>query len=398
MRLAKITKKRYIYGFDLARFSRSFLMLSTRIDSAFSIPLSVLDPRQITGESDVGVGFHCSGRFVGDQANAALGFLAGIENFRDSDWPLVLSGPAGTGKTALGLSVASRIVSQTGLPAAVFSADGFRRRFASAIDTNSIEKFHAILNSASLLMVDNLHLLSGYDAIQEELATLLDDFSDRQLPVVFTTNEKYLEPDCLDHRLVSRLSTGLCLNVTAPGFDARLDIVNDCGEKLGLSFDESALSLLGSELKLTYPKIHSFLASMSNWLRNNNRDLENIDRKAVSEYLKACKSSNYKIIDFIISEVANSYQLKLADIKSNSRKQTIVTARGVAIYLLRNTLGLSFAKIGEIFGGRDHSTIMHAAGKISDLLDSDVFDLRENIERIQRNIQEQGILETGVIG
>ena len=372
-------------------------MLSAAPDTVFSIPLTTLRADQVTGESDVGVGFIGSEKFVGDPANTALKFFLNIEQRENVPWPVVLAGASGTGKTALALSIASRVIQNQENPAAIFSASGFRRRFATAVDTNSCDQFHDSLASASLLFIDNLHLLSGFDTVQNQLTAVLDRFAEQEKPVLFTVNEKFLDPDCLSHRLVSRLSGGLCVNVHPPGSSAREKIVSDFSQRCSLELSDEAKLFLADELKLTYPKIRSILANLSNWLQSDVSNYQGgpVEKVLIAEYLDTRKQSNFKVVDFIIQEVADSFKLKPAEIKSSSRKQSIVMARGIAIYFLRNTLCISFSRIGEVFGGRDHSTIIHAENKISKLIKNQSTELIEKVDRIKRSIQEKGILDIG---
>jgi chromosomal replication initiator protein len=375
-------------------------MLSTGLNTAFSIPLQTLHPRQITGESDVGVGYHTSELFFGDAANIAVKYLDSAQHLSQSDWPLVLSGPSGTGKTALALSIASNLVDQTGKPAAIFTADGFRRKFASAVDTNSVEQFHASLMSASVVLIDALHQLSGYKAVQDELIYLLDQFAEARLPVIATVNDQFAQPDCLDHRLVSRLSQGLCINISPPGKSARRTIVYQYCNEIGLTLTDEATDYLASEFKLTYPKIKSFLNSLLNWQQCEqcNSDEPVINMALINEFMKNSKTANYKVVNFILQTVADVFGLKMADLKSSSRKQTIVKARGVAIYLLRKNLQISFSNIGDIFGGKDHSTIMHADAKINSMIEKGSSDLVDTIAKIQHSIKEREILNLDVDG
>ena len=375
-------------------------MLSTGLNTAFSIPLHTLHPRQITGESDVGVGYHTSELFFGDQANIAVKYLESAQHLSESDWPLVLSGPSGTGKTALALSIASNLVGRTEKPAAIFTADGFRRKFATAVDTNSVEQFHLSLVSTSVVLIDGLHQLSGYKAVQDELIYLLDQFAQANLPVIATVNDQFADPDCLDHRLVSRLSQGLCINISPPGKTARRTIISQYSDKIGLSLTDDAMVYLASELKLTYPKIKSFLNSLLNWRQSDQCDSvePEISKELIDTFLKSSRTSNYKVVNFIIQAVADAFSLKTADLKSSSRKQTIVKARGVAIYLLRKNLQISFTNIGEIFGGKDHSTIMHADAKINSLIEKGSSELVNTIAKIQHKIKEKEILNLDVNG
>ena len=369
-------------------------MYSTNLPSLFFIPLSGVDPSCVDGDLDVGGGFTSSVNFVGDQANSSLKYLCQPEHVLSSDWPLVLFGPSGTGKTVIGLSIAADFSSGSDQKMTVLAANSFRRRFASAIDTGSIIQFRENLFKSSVVFVDNLHDLAGYEAAQIELASLLDRLVELDIPVVFTVNDLALLSNSLNHRLSSRLSGGLCLSVNAPGQNARQFLFSESAHSFGLQISDDAVNYLAEKLPVTFPKIRSFFAQFAVWLKQEDRnDVELIDLTLITEFISSRKGSNRRIIDSIVRDVAKRSKLTVANLKSNSRKQSIVLARGIAIYVLRNLLSISYSKIGDIFGGRDHSTIMHSISRIESLIENNQNNIVKTIKQIEQSAMEKCFLE-----
>ena len=308
--------------------------------------------------------------FVGDDSNIALKYLTEINNLLDSDWPLVLFGPSGTGKTAIGQTMSAKLALQSGQKALSYTADEFRRRIASSIETGSMQQFRDSICNASVFFIDDLHLLAGHESAQIELAGLLDRLRANNIPTIFAAGEKFLDGDALSERLASRLVDGLCLQVSAPGYSARRLLFEDTAHSLQIQLSDDELEFLASNLSLTYPRIRSFLSLFATWINSNSSSTENrIDNFLASWLTK--KDASADRAESIIRVVSQAFKLKASEIKSASRKKSVVRSRGVAAYLLRDLLKISYSKIGSFFGGRDHSTVMHSVSKIESDLQTD---------------------------
>ena len=154
-----------------------------------------------------------------------------------------------------------------------------------------------------------------------------------------------------------------------------------------------------SWLRLTVPKIVNFFQQLRASIRAENFDLsEPIDAGFIARMFSRSDSDKQKLAKVIIDRVASDYQLKPGDLRGDSRKQSIVMARAAAIYLNRKLLGISFLKIGSLFGNRDHSTIMHAYRKIERIMklgedptteDASAFATANKIEKLERTLTTQ---------
>ena len=330
--------------------------------------------------------------FVGDQDNELLKYLVSEQSFRDSDWPLVLYGPTGTGKTALALSVISEIVEHSGViqidrsesKPAIFTAADFARRFKSAIETNSVDDFRERITSSSALLIDNIHQLADQPLVQDELIIIVDRLVERSIPVLFTCDCAPQSITGLSVQLSSRLTCGLSLSVQAPGSSARRELIKSLIDIHGFEIDEATIAWLATQLKLTVPKINQFLSQLKITLAEttefpklNIKFFERLfDQTNEQQVLENCK--------LIIQSVADEYHLKPADLKSNSRKQSVVQARGIAIFLCRENLKTSFKRIGTWFGNRDHSTIMHSYNKTKAVVENeDSSGLKRTVDQLQ---------------
>jgi len=408
-----------------------FRMNSAAFDQVFSVPFRHLWSTNFSGEqtaTDVRpLGL---ARFVGDEPNVLLKYLirgnepstSDAENELDlnrskSQWPIVLFGPSGTGKTSLAMTIISDLIDRIKSPSSqtrptinqrssrsfessslkpVFiSALDFDRRFRSALETDSIPDFRNRLIHSSGLVIDDLHRLADKVAAQNEFVQILDEMCLKNRPIVVTLNLSPASCQGLSPQLISRLSGGLTLPVNPPGPSARLEIIRDLAQINNVRLTEDAARLLVDRLNVTVPKLDHVFAQIKTSLRLRNEDLQQpIDAAKLTRIFKKSAGDLEKLSQLIIKQAAAEFNLKVSELKSNSRKQSIVMARGVAIYLNRTLLGTSFLKIGSYFGGRDHSTIMHAFRKIEKLIgdDNDNVDsssIRNSVVKLKQRLAEQ---------
>ena len=401
-------------------------MSRAAIDQVFSVPFRHLQSTNFSGEQVISNG-HLNGltRFVGDEKNEMLKFLTSFgktmnqtpeslepsarDNLADTQspdafsvlqWPMVLFGPSGTGKTWLAMTLISELSDQQShsdpQKPIYMSALDFDRRFRSAIETDSVEDLRKRLVESSGLVIDDVHQLDSKPAAQAELIQLLDRMSDKNRPIVLTMDTSPQESSRLVSQLVSRLLGGLCLPVNPPGPAARLEIIRDLATINKLKLTDDAIQLLVDQLNVTVPKLdHFFAQAKITLLADDQEDTDQpIDAAKLTQLFKKSDAEVDQLSKLIIKLVAAEYHLKPSELKSNSRKQTIVLARGVGIYLSRILLGASFLKIGSYFGNRDHSTIMHAFRKIEALVidnesNQDSNSVRTTVEKLKQLLTEQ---------
>jgi chromosomal replication initiator protein len=229
------------------------------------------------------------------------------------------------------------------------------------------------------LVIDNVLQVVDKLSTQNELLYLIDQRSLRNRPLIFTLDRDPVRSDGLLPQLTSRLSGGLCLPVHPPGRDALKTILLDMAQFHHLTLTENALLLLLDRLQVTVPKILHFFSQLKTAVRAellesklldnaSIRSLPVIDATFITRLFYRSEADRLKLARLIIKHVAAEFNLKPTDVRSNSRKQSFVMARGISIWLIRKLLDLSFAKIGSLFGNRDHSTIMHAFRKTDNQL------------------------------
>jgi len=314
-------------------------------------------------------------QFFGDSVNGLLRYLT-TDDFLDQFsedaipglMPIVFYGPSGTGKTSLAMAVVSKLLSVTesdDSPIFLSGAD-FARRFYGAIDTDSVEEFREKFADAPAIILDNLQQLVGKLPAQNELASLIDNCSKTGKPILLTCPRLPSTIDGISSPLASRISFGLTLPVHPPGALARQEIIKELSNVHGLQFAEDAVELLSDRFEVTVPKLEHLFKQIRLKFEVEGQPSV-IDAALLLSLLQPGEEDQLKMIRVIQKQVAKEFNLKLSDLKSSSRKQTVVLARGIGIFLTRTLLGTSFVKIGQAFGNRDHSTVLHSHQKISSL-------------------------------
>lgn len=340
-------------------------MASGPSQSTFYLPLvgeiSVFS--KTSGNSDTPAGLPSF--YIGDYENIGLKYLNDPGSLRSNDWPLVFSGPGGTGKTSLAVSLAHRIGSTSAGKPCFFTAADFSRKFAHSIETNSMDQFIESITNASVFVIDNVHELAKSPAAQLQLCSILDELKKNGTPSILTVSENGLLSTLLDPKLCSRLSSGLCLPVKKPGAAARREIILSFIRQYGLSIPETVTDYLASVLKVSYSAIRSFFLNLIVWLKARKKPVNMIYKDTIMDFLaESFGSANKAAIDRIMKLVSIELGIKIADIKSKSRQKSTVFARSLAGYFLRHYMGMSYATIGQVLGNRDHSTIMHSLNRI----------------------------------
>lgn len=303
--------------------------------------------------------------------------------------PLLLIGPSGCGKTVIALHLAARqtaISSDPEPPAVMYqTAVDFARHYAEAVAADDLQHFQQQIAEASVLVIDDLHLIADKPAAQEELAVRMEDRYSRNLPTIVTCRRLPSEVRGMRPLLVSRVLPGLTVPLSLPSGRTRIQLLSELAVHHQVDLSQQLLDELDSGLESTLPAraLEAAIKQISLWCRMND------EPEASSEAIRAAIEVVGKSNDFspaiIAGAVAKHFRMKLADLRSSSRKQHLVRARSLAMLLTRRMTSLSMHQIGEYFGGRDHTTVLHAIRKTESLLEEDP-ELRRSAEEVQEKL------------
>ena len=279
--------------------------------------------------------------------------------------PFFIYGGVGLGKTHLAQAIAAYIIEKSSLAKAVYiSSEKFTNQLISAIKNRSMESFRQRYRSLDILLIDDIHFIAGKESTQEEFFHTFNTLYDAHKQIVVTSDRPPKEIPSLEERLVSRFSWGLITDIQPPNMETRAAILKKKAERERVVVPEEVIFFLAERIKSNIRELEGALIRVTAYASLVGAS---IDVKLAQEVLKdtLLKEEREKIsVDLIQRGVAGYFDVRISDMKSKKKARDIVYPRQVAIYLSRILTDESLMRIGEWFGGKDHSTILHAYNKI----------------------------------
>ncbi|MCA9176994.1 MAG: AAA family ATPase [Planctomycetales bacterium] len=276
--------------------------------------------------------------------------------------PLVFFGPPGTGKSLLAEGLlrtwSSRRQGDEAQVTAITGAD-FARAYSHAVQTDSLDDLRERWRHSRRFFIDDVQTLATKSAAQHELAQLIDELSERNVVVLATMSTLPSEADGLATSLVSRLSGGLTVPVAPPGRDARRHIAGELARLYDLDMSEDSIDLLVDGDPSPFATAPELQHALSQLMLLSEQRHQPITPALVRTMLESTPPEQPSLRT-ICQITAKHFQVKSADLRGSSRRQSIAHARSVAMYLCRELTDSSFEQIGKFFGKRDHTTVMHA--------------------------------------
>ncbi|MCR4411077.1 MAG: DnaA/Hda family protein [Thermoguttaceae bacterium] len=298
--------------------------------------------------------------------------------------PIVLHGPAGCGKSHLAHGLVSIWRSRFRDRSAVYvTGADFARELADALETRTIDDFHARFRGAGFLAIDDLHLLAGKPAAQRELIPAIDAVADGGGRVVVTSLWAPERLTGIAPDLQSRLVGGLAVPLALPTAETRRAIVRRLAATRQLDLGDDVTELLADHLDAPVPLLAGAILQLEAEARLAGRA---IGVEAVQQLLAARSALAVPSLREIAMAAAQHFAVRLSDLRSPSRRRAVVTARDVAMYLARALTNKSLREIGSYFAGRDHTTVSHGCHKTQKLLESDPA-IRTAVEQLRDRLR-----------
>ena len=279
--------------------------------------------------------------------------------------PLFIYGGVGLGKTHLMHSVGHKIIQR--LPKArvlYISSEEFTNQLIGAIQNRSMIKFREKYRNVDILLIDDIQFIAGKEATQEEFFHTFNTLYDAHKQIVVSSDRPPKEIRSLEERLVSRFEWGLVTDIQPPDFETRMAILKKKSEKETIALPDDVYYFLAEKIKSNIRELEGALIRVVAYAKLIGRDIS-VDM--VKEVLKdMIREGEKKItIDMIQKKVCEYFDIKLSDMKIKRRSRAIAYPRQIAMYLARHLTDYSLPEIGEYFGGRDHTTVLHAYEKIT---------------------------------
>ena len=285
--------------------------------------------------------------------------------------PLFLYGGVGLGKTHLMHAIAWHIREQDPSRNVVYlSAEKFMYRFVQALRYRDTMSFKEQFRSVDVLMIDDVQFISGKDSTQEEFFHTFNALVEDGRQVIISADKSPTDLEGMEERLRSRLGWGMVADIHPADYELRLGILQSKAERARIAVPDKVLEFLAHRISSNVRELEGALTRIAAHASLVGREIT-IDSAAelLSDLLRA--SSRQISIDEIQKQVAAHYDVRVAEMFSARRARNIARPRQVAMYLAKTLTSLSYPEIGRRFGGRDHTTVMHAVRSIEGLINTD---------------------------
>ena len=279
--------------------------------------------------------------------------------------PLFLYGGVGLGKTHLMHAIAAHIKQENHNKKVVYlSAEKFMFNFIRALRFNDIVSFKQQLRDVDILMVDDLQFIIGKESTQEEFFHTFNELTNSGKQIVISADKSPLDLEGLGERIKSRLGWGLVADLHPTTYELRVGILQLKLEQMKLSYDPKVLELLAKTIHSNVRELEGALNKLAahSTIMNQTISCETA-LEVLKDLIKGRKQMSINI-DKIQTKVCEYYKIKLNDLKSAKRVRSLSLPRQIAIYFVKKFTTMSLPEIGRNFGGRDHTTILHAIRKI----------------------------------
>lgn len=285
--------------------------------------------------------------------------------------PLFLYGGVGLGKTHLLHAVGhqmNRLYPQ--LAVLYLSSERFTNDLINSIRYDRTVEFRAKYRTIDLLLIDDIQFLSGKERTQEEFFHTFNDLYDSKRQIVVSSDRSPKDIPDLEERLRSRFEWGLIADIQPPDFETRVAILKKKAEVERVRFPDDVAFLVASRVKSNIRELEGSLTRMIAFCALSGREMS-VD--LAQDVLADLWGEEEKVITIeqIQRKVSDFFGVKLSEIKARNRTKAVAFPRQVAMYLSRQLTHASLAEVGRAFGGKDHTTVLHAANKIQTLLQED---------------------------
>ena len=329
----------------------------------------------------------------GNNRFAYAASLAVAESPAEAYNPLFLYGGSGLGKTHLMQAIGIQVIKNDPTSNVLYiSSETFTNELIEAINTQNTNQFKEKYRNIDILLIDDIQFLEGKEATQEEFFHTFNTLYENNKQIVISSDRPPSNLQKLDERLTTRFGFGITADVQPADFETRVAILKKKIELAEIELDsdiEEVCNLIAEKIKYNIRELEGAMNRMISFseIMNNKIDLD---------FAKIVLKDIYRDTDKAIaperirSTVASYYDIKVSDLDSKRRTAEIALARQVAMYLCRESTDFSFSKIGEIFGGRDHSTVMSNCNKIQTLYQEDEL-IKYDIDEINKKLKKHDL-------
>jgi chromosomal replication initiator protein len=300
--------------------------------------------------------------------------------------PLFLFGGVGLGKTHLMHAIAGQIRANAPQKRVLYlSAEKFMYQFIRALRYKDTMAFKELFRSVDVLMIDDVQFIAGKENTQEEFFHTFNALVDQNRQVVISADKSPAELDGIEDRMKSRLGWGLVAEIHSTTYELRLGILQSKADQMHVDVPGKVLEFLAHRITSNVRELEGALNRLVAYANLVGRpiNLENA-QEVLHDLLRA--NDRKATIEEIQKRVAEHFNIKISEMHSARRSRAVARPRQVAMYLAKQLTARSLPEIGRKFGGRDHTTVMHAVKKVDELRQSD-HSFAEDVELLRRMLE-----------
>lgn len=324
---------------------------------------------------------------VGDNNNLAFAACKAVSEKLGTLYnPLFIYGGVGLGKTHLLQSLGNSVLEQDASKEVLYTTtEKFTHELVTSIKNNTINTFKANYQKIDLLIIDDVQFLSGREKTQHEFFNIFNILYQKDKQIIISSDRPPKSISTLEDRLRSRFEGGMIADINKPNFEMRLAILTSKSVEKNLNFPEDTLRYIAENITHNIRELEGALNRVLAFSQLQNIPLsQELAKKALADLIGSGKKKTITQKD-VIQAICNYYDISPEDLSKKGRKKEITHSRHIAMFLLRSEIKLSYKGIGRCFGGRDHTTAIHAYEKISSEMTKNV-SLQEEVAAIREKI------------
>ena len=301
--------------------------------------------------------------------------------------PLFIHGGVGLGKTHLLQAICQCILQRRPQTKFLYvSCDAFVTQFIECVGKNKMLDFRKRYRPLDVLVIDDIHCLAKKDDTQEEFFHTFNELYQNKRQIVLSSDAPPGDIPDVEQRLISRFGCGLVAHVSRPGYETRIGILRAKADLRGIDVPEDVLNFMATKVDTNARELEGAINTVQGYAALQERPIDlSLAREALGE-TQVAPRANQVTIQIIIDVVKEFYGVRLSDLQSPRRHKSITEPRQICMWLARKRTGFSLEEIGEHFGGRDHSTVLHSIRTVDDRIQKDTVYARQ-IEQLDEAVQ-----------
>jgi chromosomal replication initiator protein len=304
--------------------------------------------------------------------------------------PLMIFGDVGLGKTHLAQAIGNEVLNQFNDKAVLYvSSERFTNQFIDALRNNAITDFLKFYQLVDLLILDDIQFLENKQKTQDIFFSIFNHLHQGGKQLILTSDRPPKELAGIEERLISRFKWGLSADLQVPSLETRMAIIQKKMDNDGVNLPPTVMEFVSHNVRTNVREMEGVLISIIAQAALNQREIDlDLAKEVVSKFVD--NISTEITVEFIQKIVAEHYDIPMEKLKEKTRKRFVVRARQLSMYLAKQLSNKSLKHIGNAFGGRDHSTVIHACRSIESLLENDT-RFKTEVSGLAKRLKSTGL-------